>query len=52
MALTGDEHWSNGFVVIGNEGEEMLAVTTSKVGARWWGGFLRDADGRLVVTYA
>lgn len=51
MALADDEHWSNGFVVKGDEGDELLILTTSSVGASWQGGFLRDPDGRLVVAY-
>lgn len=51
MALTATEQWHGGFVVDTTTAPPMLATTTSKTNARWWGGFLRDADGRLVVTF-
>lgn len=48
MALAPGEYWSGGKVYAA---DGSLAVTTSLVGATWWGGFLRDPDGRLVVVY-
>lgn len=52
MALTSNEKWQGGFVVDTSVNPPTRVVTTSLTGARWWGGFLRDPDGRLVVTYA
>jgi hypothetical protein len=50
MALLPTETWRGGFVVDTTTGK--YAITTSLTNAVWWGGFLRDPDGRLVVTYA
>jgi hypothetical protein len=49
MALAGTESWVGGFVVVTATGQ--LSLTTSTSGAAWWGGFMRDPDGRLVVSY-
>jgi hypothetical protein len=49
MALAATEVWRGGFVIDTTTGQ--VATTTSKAGATWQGGFLRDPDGRLVVTY-
>lgn len=38
--------WIGGFLFENGQ----LATTTSTVGARWVSGFLRDAQGRLVVV--
>lgn len=48
MALQPGERWEGGKVVTA---DGSWAVTTSLTGATWWGGFLRDPDGRLVVVY-
>lgn len=48
MALAATEKWIGGFVIDTRTGG--VAVTMSRTGAAWWGGFLRDPDGRLVVT--
>jgi hypothetical protein len=48
VALSGDEVWRGGFVVNATTGA--WVVTTSTAGAQWWSGFVRDPDGRLVVT--
>jgi hypothetical protein len=48
MALASYESWSGGFVRITATGT--IVVTRSAVGASMQGGFLRDADGRLVVA--
>jgi len=50
MALGSGEVWRGGFVVNAETGSRVL--TTSKTGATWQGGFLRDPDGRLVVANA
>jgi hypothetical protein len=45
------ERWAGGFVVDFSDPTKLqLAVTTTTAGATWQGGFLRDPDGRLVVT--
>jgi hypothetical protein len=49
VALGPSEAWVGGFVVDTTTG--LIATTTSKTGATWQAGFLRDPDGRLVVTY-
>lgn len=49
MALAPSEAWRGGFVVDTTTG--LIATVTDKSTAAWWGGFLRDADGRLVVVY-
>lgn len=48
MALSATEKWVNGFVVDTSTGNMSVTATTS--GASWSFGFLRDADGRLVVV--
>jgi hypothetical protein len=48
VALGENEVWRGGFVVDAATGA--WVTTTSTTDARWWGGFLRDSDGRLVVT--
>lgn len=51
MALKATERWVGGFVVdVSDPTQAKLAVTTGVAGATWQGGFLRDPDGRLVVT--
>jgi hypothetical protein len=50
MALASNEIFSGGFVRNATTGA--LILTTSTVGATFRGGFLRDADGRLVVASA
>lgn len=52
MALASNETWRGGFVVDTSTDPPMLSVTTSKTDATWQDGFLRDPDGRLVVTGA
>jgi hypothetical protein len=48
MALNpATEEWRSGFVV--NKTTGVLIATTDTSGATWWGGFLRDPDGRIVV---
>lgn len=47
MALTGEEHWDDGFVV---DDAGAWVVTYNLTGAAWWAGFLRDPDGRLVIA--
>lgn len=47
MALAANEVWRGGFVVDTVTGG--IVTTTNTTGAKWWGGFLRDPDGRLVV---
>jgi hypothetical protein len=49
VALAASEAWVGGFVV--NTTTHLIQTTTSTAGSAWWGGFMRDADGRLVVTY-
>lgn len=49
MALASNERWASGFVVDTDTGA--WVTTTNKLNARWWGGFLRDPDGRLVIVY-
>lgn len=51
MALSGTEQRRGGFIVDTSTEPPMLVVTTATSGAAWSGGFLRDPDGRLVVTY-
>lgn len=48
MALSSTEKWVNGFVVDTSTGFLSLSMVTT--GAKFDGGFLRDSDGRLVVT--
>jgi hypothetical protein len=48
VALSGSEVWRSGFVVDATTGA--WVVTYSTTGAAYWGGFLRDPDGRLVVV--
>jgi hypothetical protein len=48
VALVAGEEWRSGFVVDSTTGG--WVVTYSLIGAAYWGGFLRDADGRLVVV--
>lgn len=48
MALTGTEAWRGGFVV--DTATNQIVTTINTVGAAYKGGFLRDPDGRLVVT--
>jgi len=48
VALSETESWSLGFVR-DSAVDGALAWTDSTDGARWWHGFLRDPDGRLVV---
>jgi hypothetical protein len=50
VALGPTEAWVGGFVVDTTTG--LIQTTTSKTGAQWQSGFLRDPDGRLVVVYA
>lgn len=52
MALASNEAWRSGFVVVldGSGNPIQYATTYDKTGAHWQGGFLRDPDGRLVVT--
>jgi hypothetical protein len=50
MALASFEQWKGGYVVNTNTGG--LAVTDNAAGASWSGGWLRDADGRLVLVSA
>jgi hypothetical protein len=51
VALTASEVWRGGFVVDATTGATGgWVVTYSLIGAAYWGGFLRDADGRLVVV--
>lgn len=49
MALTGNEIMSNGFVK--DSVTYALSLTTTTAGATVRNGFLRDADGRIVVMY-
>jgi hypothetical protein len=48
VALLAAEKWICGFVV---NSSGAVVTTTSTVGATFSEGFLRDPDGRLVVTY-
>ena len=48
VALAADEQYDNGFVI--NTTTRALVTTTTTAAATWQGGFLRDPDGRLVVT--
>lgn len=50
MPLNPNERWVEGFVV--NTTTGALVTTSSLAGAAWWGGFLRDPDGRLVIVSA
>jgi hypothetical protein len=50
MALQSNEVWRRGFVVNVNTGG--LCMSRITTGAVAWGGFLRDPDGRLVVSNA
>lgn len=52
MALTSNEKWKGGVVVNTSTEPPMIVMVTSTAGATWQGGFLRDPDGRLVVSYA
>jgi hypothetical protein len=49
MALAVNEVWERGFVVDATN-DRTAVVTYSKAGATRQAGFLRDPDGRLVVT--
>lgn len=49
MALAANEVWAVGFVRDTTTSAIITTLTTT--GAAFWGGFLRDADGRLVVAY-
>lgn len=50
MALAANETWRAGFVVTTTTDPPAPATTTSLVGAAMSDGYLRDPDGRLVVT--
>lgn len=51
MALSNTEYWDTGKVWDRATSPPSLAVTTDTTNARWWTGFLRDPDGRLVIKY-
>jgi hypothetical protein len=51
VSLLSTEEWRGGFVVDTSTDPPMLSVTTLATDAIWWGGFVRDPDGRLVVIY-
>jgi hypothetical protein len=48
MALSGSEVWRRGFVV--DAATDTIVTVTDPTGTFWWGGFVRDPDGRLLVT--
>lgn len=50
--LAANEAWKGGKVyVVDSRGAAVaLSVVNHFVGVAYWGGFLRDADGRIVVT--
>lgn len=49
MALLPSEVFSRGFVL--DSTTKLPVVVTSRTGATWQRGFLRDLDGRLVVQF-
>lgn len=52
MALASNERWESGLVVVLDSSGNVaaLSVTTDSSEAQWRSGFLRDPDGRLVVS--
>jgi hypothetical protein len=49
VTLVNPEHWSRGFVWADAAATQLAAVTDT-TGASWQNGFLRDPDGRMVVS--